>query len=209
MGLHKWVLEAGMWEEGVRAYLASIAFADAMLGRLLDALEQSGRGEHTVIVLWSDHGWHLGEKERWRKQTLWRESTRVPLIIVAPGISQAGTHTNAPVSLMDLYPTLVELAGLEEPHDLEGVSLVPLLKNPGAPWDRAVVTTNGFRNHAVANERYRYIRYSDGTEELYDLSSDPNEWRNLAGTPALSAVQRELAAWLPERDEPNAARPSQ
>lgn len=209
MGLHKWVLEAGMWEEGVRAYLASIAFADAMLGRLLDALEQSGRGEHTVIVLWSDHGWHLGEKERWRKQTLWRESTRVPLIIVAPGISQAGTHTNAPVSLMDLYPTLVELVGLEEPHDLEGVSLVPLLKNPGAPWDRAVVTTNGFRNHAVANERYRYIRYSDGTEELYDLSSDPNEWRNLAGTPALSAVQRELAAWLPERDEPNAARPSQ
>ncbi len=209
MGLHKWVLEAGVWKEGVRAYLASIAFADAMLGRLLDALEQSGRSEHTMIVLWSDHGWHLGEKERWRKQTLWRESTRVPLIIVAPGVSQARTSTNAAVSLMDLYPTLIELAGLEKPHDLEGVSLVPLLENPDAPWDRAVVTTNGFRSHAVANERYRYIRYSDGAEELYDLLSDPNEWKNLAGMPALSAVQRELATWLPEHDEPNAARQNQ
>jgi len=205
MGLHKWVLEVGVWKEGVRAYLASVAFADAMLGRLLDALDQSGRAEQTIIVLWSDHGWHLGEKERWRKQTLWSESTRVPLIIVAPGVSHAGTSTNAPVSLMDLYPTLIELAGLDTPHPLEGVSLVPLLKQPDAPWNRAVISTNGFRNHAVTNERYRYIRYSDGSEELYDLASDPNEWTNLAGLPALSTVQRELATWLPQHDEPNAA----
>ncbi len=205
MGIHDWVIgdETGdRWRQGVQAYLASISFADAMVGHVLDALDQSGRADNTIIVLWSDHGWHLGEKARWRKQTLWRESTRVPLIVVAPGVTQAGSETAETVSLMDLYPTLVELAGLEMPAHLEGISLVPLLENPARAWDRPAVSTNGFRNHAVSTNRYRYLRYADGSEELYDLQTDPNEWHNLAGDPQFSSVQAELAEWLPEHDEP-------
>ncbi len=207
MGIHEWIIEDTeniRWKEGVQAYLASVSFADAMLGHLLDALERSGRAENTIIVLWSDHGWHLGEKARWRKRTLWRESTRVPLIIVAPGVTHAGSQTSAPVSLLDLFPTLAELAGLKLPAHLEGVSLLPLLKDPTTEWNRAVVSTNGFRNHAVANARYRYIRYAEGAEELYDLASDPNEWTNLAGDPQFATVRAELARWLPKHDEPNA-----
>lgn len=205
MALHDWVIEdetKNRWREGVRAYLASISFADAMLGHLLDALEQSGRADNTIIVLWSDHGWHLGEKARWRKETLWREATHVPLIVVAPGITEAGSTSSAVVSLMDLYPTLVELAGLEMPKHLEGVSLVPLLRNPAARGDHAAVSTNGFGNHAVSTERYRYIRYSDGSEELYDLDSDLDEWHNLAKDPSLDQVIQDLKALLPEHDEP-------
>ena len=205
MGLHDWVIEdetGDRWRQGVQAYLASISFADAMLGHLLDALEQSGRADNTIIVLWSDHGWHLGEKARWRKQTLWRESTRVPLIIVAPGVTEAGAESAATVSLMDLYPTLVELAGLDMPGHPEGRSLVPLLEDPGAQWDYAAVSTNGLGSHAVSTDRYRYIRYSDGSEELYDLESDPNEWHNRAGDPQLAATQAELVGWLPQHDEP-------
>ena len=208
MGIHEWALEAGVWKDGVRAYLASVSFADAMLGQVLDALEQSGREDNTIIVMFSDHGWHLGEKARWRKHTLWRESTRVPLIVVAPGITQPGSRSDVPVSLLDLYPTLTELAGLATPGHLEGVSLLPLLEDPAASLERlAVVTTYEYRNHAVSSDRYRYIVYSDGSEELYDLESDPHEWRNRAADPALSAIKAELRDWLPRHDEPDAASP--
>ena len=205
MAIHDWILEdetKGRWREAVRAYLASISFADAMVGHLLDALEQSGRADNTIIVLWSDHGWHLGEKGRWRKQTLWSESTHVPLIIVAPGITEAGSASAETVSLMDIYPTLVELAGLDMPAHPEGLSLVPLLEEPATEWDQAAISTSGFGNHAVSTNQYRYIRYSDDTEELYDLDSDPNEWHNLADDPKLDQVKEELAALLPEHDEP-------
>ena len=208
MGIHDWAVEAGVWKDGVRAYLASVSFADAMVGLVLDALEESGRGDDTIIVLWSDHGWHLGEKARWRKHTLWRESTRVPLIVVAPGITQPGSRSATPVSLMDLYPTLTQLAGLPTPDHVEGMSLVPLLEDPGATLERAaVVTTYGYRNHAVSGDRYRYIAYSDGSEELYDLQTDPDEWTNRADDPALAAVKAELAQWLPGHDEPDAREP--
>jgi len=205
MALHDWVVEDETntrWREAVQAYLASISFADAMVGHVLDALEQSGRADNTIIVLWSDHGWHLGEKGHWRKQTLWRESTRVPLIVVAPGVTQAGSRTAATVSLLDLYPTLVELAGLAMPTHPEGRSFMPLLSNPAAEWDHAAISTNNFGNHAVSTDRYRYIRYVDGSDELYDTQSDPNEWYNLAGDPDLSAVKAELAALLPTHNEP-------
>ena len=205
MEVHQWALEAGVWKDGVQAYLASISFADAMLGQVLDALEQSGRAAETIIVMWSDHGFHLGEKARWRKQTLWRESTRVPLIVVAPGVTRPGSRSNAPVSLLDLYSTLTELAGLPTPDHVEGLSLLPLLEDPAATLKRAgVVTTFGYRNHAVSSERYRYIVYSDGSEELYDLETDPHEWTNRAEDPALSAVKAELMDWLPRHDEPDA-----
>ena len=205
MGIHEWALEAGVWKDGVRAYLASVSFADAMLGQVLDALEQSGREDNTIIVMFSDHGWHLGEKARWRKQTLWRESTRVPVIVVAPGITRPGSRSDVPVSLMDLYPTLTELAGFSTPEHVEGVSLVPLLEDPAATLERAaVVTTFRYRNHAVSSDRYRYIVYSDGSEELYDLETDPHEWINRAADPTLSAVKAELEEWLPRHDEPDA-----
>ncbi len=203
--INDWIVEDETkvrWREGVRAYLASISFADAMLGHILDALEQGGRADNTIVVLWSDHGWHLGEKARWRKETLWRETTRVPLIVVAPGVTEAGSVSPATVSLLDLYPTLVELAGLETPKHLEGVSLVPLLRDPAAEWDHAAISTNGFGSHAVSTDRYRFIRYSDGAEELYDLAADPNEWYNLANDPKLNSVKEELAAQIPRHDEP-------
>jgi arylsulfatase A-like enzyme len=204
---HDWVVADGKWAQGVQAYLASVTFADVMVGQLLDALDRSGRADRTIIVLWGDHGFHLGEKSRWHKMTLWEESTRVPLIIVAPGVTEPGSTTAKPVSLMDLYPTLAELAGLEVPAHVEGRSLRPLLEDPAADWDRPAVTTYGFNNHAVRTERYRYIRYADGTEELYDHESDPNEWTNLAGSGQHARVKRELARWLPSENAPDRAPP--
>ncbi|MGD8323945.1 MAG: sulfatase [Gammaproteobacteria bacterium] len=204
--LHDWVLENDKWAEGVQAYLASISFADAMIGKLIDALDRSGRAEDTIIVLWGDHGYHLGEKGRWRKSTLWERATHVPLIIVAPGITDAGSRSMRPVSLMDLYPTLAELAGLAVPEYVEGQSLVPLLRDPDAQWDAPAVTTYGFNNHAVRSERYRYIRYADGNEELYDSIEDPNEWHNLADDRSVRRVKRELARWIPTENAPALAR---
>ena len=147
---HKWVAENGQWKKAVQGYLASVAFADAMVGRLLDALEKSGRAERTVIVLWSDHGYHLGVKQHWEKFALWEQTTRVPLIFVGPGVTKAGGRSKRPVSLLDIYPTLAELAGLPIPKHVEGRSLTPLLGNPEADWPYAVVTTQRRNNHAVA-----------------------------------------------------------
>ena len=195
--MHQWIIAAGRWQEGVQAYLASVSFADAMVGRLLAALDASGSAENTIIVLWGDHGQHLGEKGRWLKSTLWEESTHVPLIIVAPGVTTPGSRTSRTVSLMDIYPTLAELAGLEVPEHVEGRSLVALLEDPGHEWDFGAVTTYGFDNHAVRTERYRYIRYADGSEELYDHETDPNEWTNLAGDGEYERVKRKLRRALP------------
>ncbi len=204
MGLHAWAVDAGVWKEGVQAYLASVSFADAMVGRLLAALDRSGKAENTIIVLWSDHGWHLGEKLRWRKSTIWEESTRVPFIVVAPGITTPGSQTDKVVSLMDLYPTLTELAGLETPGYVEGTSLVPLLRDQDAAWEHVALSTFGFMNHAVRSDRYRYIRYADGAEELYDHETDPQEWINLAADPDFAAIKNQLAGWLPSENTPDA-----
>jgi arylsulfatase A-like enzyme len=205
VAVHEWITAEGRWREGVQAYLASVSFADAMVGRLLDALDASGRADNTIIVLWGDHGYHLGEKGRWHKSTLWEESTHVPLIVVAPGVTTPGSRTSRPVSLMDLYPTLAELAGLEIPQHVEGRSLVPLLEDPERAWDFPAITTYGYDNHAVRTERYRYIRYSDGSEELYDHASDPNEWTNLAGESEYAGVKEELRRALPTRNAANLA----
>lgn len=202
--LHDWVLEDELrWVQGVQAYLASISYADALVGRLIDALDRSGRAAHTIVVLWGDHGFHLGEKERWRKMTLWEESTHVPLVIIAPGVTTPGARSDQPVSLMDLYPTLSDLTGIPIPDHVEGRSLVPLLQDASAPSAGPVVTTYGYNNHAVRSERYRYIRYADGSEELYDHASDPHEWTNVANDPELHAVKAELASWLPEENAPD------
>ena len=193
----------GHWRDLVRAYLASTSLMDAQVGRLLDALEASGRADNTVIVLWGDHGYHLGEKLITGKNTLWERSTRVPLVIAGPGIGR-GAKCARTVELLDLFPTLLELAGRPARPDLEGHSLVPLLKDATAPRPWPAVTTHNQNNHSVRTERWRYIRYADGSEELYDLLADPNEWKNLAGVPAHVAVKRELARWLPPVNLPPA-----
>lgn len=194
-----WLKESGEWRPLVRSYLASVSFADAMLGRVLKALDESGQTENTIIVLWSDHGWHLGEKDISGKNTLWDRSTRVPLIFAGPGIA-ADAKTNRPAELLDLYPTLAELCGLPPKADLEGESLVPQLKDADAPRARPAVTTHGPGNHGIRTERWRYIRYADGSEELYDMQADPNEWTNLADDSRHASVKADLARWLPQDD---------
>jgi arylsulfatase A-like enzyme len=205
-GDHRKVLEAKQWEKAVQAYLACISFADAQVGRLLDALDRSEYARNTIIVLWSDHGWHLGEKRHWRKFALWEEATRVTMMVVAPGVTKENQRCARTVNLMDIYPTLVELCGLSPKPGLEAVSLVPLLKDPGAKWDLPSVTTHGRNNHAIRSERWRYIRYEDGGEELYDHEADPLEWKNLADDPRHASVKTELAKWLPKVNAPDAPR---
>jgi arylsulfatase A-like enzyme len=199
---HQKIVAAGQWRHAVQAYLASIEFFDAQLGRLLDALDRSPHRENTIIVLWSDHGWHLGEKNHWSKFALWERSTKVPLVIVAPGATKAGSRSAVPVSLIDLYPTLAELCGLPRPESLEGTSLLPQLRDPQAKRSEPAVITFGPNNHAVRDERWRYIRYADGGEELYDHESDPNEWTNLAGRTESADVKRRLAEHLPKVSRP-------
>ena len=203
-----WILESGNWPAAVQAYLASVSYADAMVGQLIDALDASGRADRTIVVLWGDHGFHLGEKGRVAKMTLWRESLRVPFIVVAPGVTTPGSTTMAPVSLMDIYPTLAELAGVDRPSHVEGRSLAPLLEDPARSWNYPVLSTYGYGNHAVVSERYHYIRYVDGGEELYDFRADPNEWTNLAGKPRFERIVRELSAHLPDDDAPDLAAPA-
>jgi hypothetical protein len=168
----------------------------------MDALEESGQLANTLVVLWSDHGWHLGEKLHWEKTTLWEEAAKCVLLIAAPGAGKPGQRCAAPVNLLDLYPTLVELAGLPPRPGLEGASLAPLLRDPQAVWTRPSLTTHGRGNHSVRTARWRYIRYANGEEELYDHDADPNEWRNLAREEKWAAVKRELAAALPKDEAP-------
>jgi len=186
--------------ELVQAYLASITYADALIGRLLDALDASPAAKNTLVVLWSDHGWHLGEKQHLHKFTLWERSTRIPLIIAAPGVTQPGSRTARPVGTIDLFPTLNELCSLPAITSLDGVSLVPLLNDPAREWTRPALTTHGPGNHALRTERWRYIRYADGGEELYDHATDPNEWTNLATKPEFATIKTELARSLPKTD---------
>ena len=200
---HKKFLGSGRWAAAIQSYLATCAYTDMNVGRLLDALEASPHKDDTIIVLWSDHGWSFGEKQHWRKFALWEEPTRMPLIWVAPGITQPGGVSTRTVDLMSVYPTLCELAGIPLPNHVEGQSVVSLLRDPQARWDRPAITTHGFRNHAVRSETWRYIRYANGQEELYDESVDPYEWTNLADDPKFAAIKSELAKWLPAHDAPH------
>ncbi|MDR1964591.1 MAG: sulfatase [Planctomycetaceae bacterium] len=200
-GDHAKILESGRWKHAVQGYLAAISFSDAMIGRLLDALDKSEYGENTIVVLWSDHGWHLGEKQHWRKFALWEEANRQPLIWRVPGVTPAGVKTETPVDLMHVYPTLCDLAGLPLPaHPLDGKSIRPLLEHPETAADTAAVSTYGYKNHTVRTKDWRYIRYADGGEELYDEKADPHEWKNLASKPELAEVKEKLAKFLPEKN---------
>jgi len=205
-GDHKFIVESNQWKKAIQGYLASNTFTDGQIGRLIDALNKSKYKENTIIVLFGDHGWHLGEKEHWRKFSLWEESARVPFIIIAPGLTKANTTVNRTVNLMDIYPTLIELCKLPSKSGLEGNSIVPLLKNPEVAWNHPSVTTHGLKNHSVRSEKYRYIVYEDGSEELYDHDVDPQEWKNLAKDPKFTNVKKELIAFLPKVNAPNAPR---
>jgi arylsulfatase A-like enzyme len=205
-GDHAAMVRAGRWKDAVQGYLAAITFADAMIGRLMDGFDQSQYAKNTIVVLWCDHGWHLGEKEHWRKFALWEEATRSPLIFAVPGMTRPGTVCNRTVDFMSIYPTLADLCGLSIPQHVAGPSLRPLLANPDAAWDRPAITTHGYKNHAVRTERWRYIRYANGDEELYDHQSDPHEWTNLAGKPEFSSTKAELARWLPTNNAPEAGK---
>jgi arylsulfatase A-like enzyme len=198
---HNRIVREGKWRDAVRAYLAAITFADAMIGRLLDGLEKSAHARNTIIVFWSDNGWHLGEKEHWHKSTLWQRSTHVPLIIAGPGTRATGQSRKQAVSLLDIYPTLVDLCGLPKRPQLEGLSLRPLLENAQATRPPAVIDFNR-GNHAVRTDRWRYIKYNDGTEELYDESVDKEDWKNLAGDPQYTSLKADLAKWIPQSAAP-------
>ena len=203
------------WKKGVQAYLASIAYADAMVGRVLDALKKSPYRDNTIVVLWSDHGWHLGEKEHWQKFTGWRVCTRVPLIVRAPKHlaslpegTTPGSVCNQPVSLLSLFPTLTELCGLPKKADNDGPSLVPLLKDPKASWKHVAVThLSRPKSYAISTASWRYLHYADGGEELYQISTDPYEWTNLAKSPKHAAKLTKMRALAPKPLKPQSQSP--
>ncbi|MFT5122382.1 MAG: arylsulfatase A-like enzyme [Kiritimatiellia bacterium] len=201
-GDHKSVLGKDQWKTAVQAYLASIYYTDTQVGRLLDALDASAYKDNTIICFWTDHGWHLGEKKHWRKFSLWEEAARTPLIFVAPGVTRPGQRCIQPVNLLDIYPTLNALCGLPDLKVLEGQSLLPLLKDVEASLDRVSITTHGRGNHGVRSKDFRYIRYADGSEELYDHRKDPNEWTNQASNPEFATVAKRLRAKIPEVNVP-------
>ncbi len=199
---HHLVKELNEWKKAVQGYRACISFSDAQIGRLLDALDASPHHDNTIIVLWSDHGYHLGEKDNWHKGTLWERSVHVPYLIVAPGVTKPGTKTDAPVDLMSIYPTLVELAGLPANPQIkdQGHSLVPLLKNPQTPWSHYALCTHERGNHSLRSRTHRYIRYQDGSEELYDHRTDTNEWNNIAADH--QDLCRQFSQTLPKNEAP-------
>jgi arylsulfatase A-like enzyme len=193
----KWIDENDQQINLVRSYLASTSFVDSQVGRILDALEKSGQADNTIVVLWSDHGYHLGEKDITGKNTLWRNSTRVPLIFAGPGIT-AGQKSSKPAELLDIYPTLVDLCDLPPLDHLEGISLWPQLQDANAPRRRPAITSHNQGNFSIVTEKWRYIHYVDGEEELYDIVNDPHEWDNvLSENPEVAA---DLRKWLPKKN---------
>jgi arylsulfatase A-like enzyme len=197
---HELMLGSGRWKEAVQAYLAAISYVDGQIGRLLDALDKSEYRDNTIIVFFGDHGWSLGEKHHWRKFALWEEPTRAPLIWVAPGVTKAGTHSVRTVDFMSIYPTLADLCGLPTPKHVEGVSIKKLLAEPNTTWTGVAQTTHGFRNHAVRTPEWRYIRYANGDEELYDETKDPYEWNNRARDSRHAGLKAELSKHFPKVD---------
>jgi arylsulfatase A-like enzyme len=198
---HQWMVENNEWKHAVQSYLASISFVDHYVGEILSALRSGKYASNTLIVLWSDHGFHLGEKLRWEKRSLWDESTKVPLIFAGPGIPENQTCIRT-VGLIDLYPTLAELCGLPPETGQEGRSIAPLLKDPEMEWDHPVITSLGPDSHSVRTEKWRLIAYGDGSMELYNMITDPNEWHNLVDFPENQNIIGELKKHLPVSSAP-------
>jgi uncharacterized sulfatase len=197
-----------------RAYHATISYVDSQIGRVVDALDRLGLADNTIIVFISDHGYHLGEHGLWMKQTCFEEAARVPMIIVAPKAAANGKASKRTIELVDIYPTLTDLAGVKAPDGLEGVSLRPLLVNADAPWSRAAYTqtvTKGkdkVQGYSVRTERWRFTEWQNGEKgmELYDHENDPQELKNLANDPAFASIISELKA-LSKKIHPVVATP--
>jgi len=173
------LIKSGEWKNAIQAYMACIAFVDAQIGKVLNALEKSKHADNTIIVLWSDHGYHLGEKNRFAKQALWERDTRT-LLIFNDINGNSGQICNAPVQLLDIYPTLIDMCKLPPSQLLEGHSLTSLLKNPNKNWKHSSLSFYGEGNIAIRDKQFRLTKYEDGSLELYDMKNDPNEWYNLA-----------------------------
>ncbi len=202
---HAQIVARGLWKEALQGYFAAVSYVDEQIGHVLDALQANGHADNTIVVFLSDNGMHLGEKSHWLKYTLWEQATRVFLAVHVPGCP--AQSIDSPVSLIDLYPTLVTLCELGRPeHELDGVDLSKLLAGETPDRGRPVLSTWGRGNHAIRDERYRYIRYRNGEEELYDHSADEHEWHNLAGDPQYAQLKTRLAEYLPEFDAPNTER---
>ncbi|MES2598536.1 MAG: sulfatase [Verrucomicrobiota bacterium] len=199
----KWAKENNQWRNLVHSYLACTSFVDSQIGRLLTALDEAGVADNTIVVIWGDHGWHLGEKEITGKNSLWDRGTKVPLIFAGPGV-KSGQRCNQPAELLDIYPTLIDLAGVTKRDDLEGLSLLPQLQDAVTKRERPAITSHNQGNHGIRSEKWRYIHYADGSEELYDMVSDPNEWTNVASKAENAAIIEEHKKWLPKIDVPPA-----
>lgn len=205
-GHYKQITERGYHRDVLKGYLAACTFVDAQIGKVLDALDASPHRDNTIVVLFSDHGWGIGERYHFKKWGLWDDTTHVPFIIHVPGSTKPGSQTDAGVTLLDIYPTLVDLSGIDAPrHPLDGLSLRPLLENADTKWDRPALTTYGPNNHALRTSRWRYIRWADGSEELYDHKNDPNEWHNIAKDSSNDPIKSRLAKHLPKNNLPAVA----
>lgn len=193
----EWAKESGEWKKIVQAYLACISYVDYELGRVLDALESSKHADNTVIVLWSDHGYRLGEKGTFAKHALWETATKAPLIFAGPNLPK-GKKIDAPVEMLSIYPTLLELSGLPAYKRNEGNSLVDMMQQNKGLAEAKAITTFGMNNHAIKMDSCRYIQYEDGKEEFYDHRLDPNEWNNEAGNLKYKAQIEKMKAFLPK-----------
>ena len=204
---HERIVKADEYKKAVQGYLASTTFADAQIGRVLAALEASPHKDNTLVVFWSDHGFHLGEKSHWAKSTLWEEATHANLIFKVPGVTKPNQVCHRFVSLLDIYPTLVELCNLPARSHLDGNSLVPLLNDAAISWDKPAIT--GFLGMwkldvhlTVRTEDYRYIRYGRGGQEFYHCAKDPHEWTNQIDNPEFQAALKQHIAMLPKPADP-------
>jgi arylsulfatase A-like enzyme len=192
------------WKRILHGYLAATSFADWNIGRVLDALDNSRYADDTIVIFWSDNGYHLGEKNHFEKATLWEWSARIPVAVRIPGSPNNGRVVQQPVVSIDLFTTLLDYCGLEQPdHEPEGLSLRPLLENPATKWKRPAITTYGENMFSARSDRYRYIRYPDGEEEFYDHRKDPNEFTNMADDPEYKYKKEEFRQWIPVKFAPD------
>jgi len=199
----QWAIETGEWAKIVQAYLACVSFVDYYVGQILDALKNSEYAKNTVVVLWSDHGYRLGEKGTFAKHCLWEEATKAPLIFSGPGIAK-GKKVNYPTEMLSIYPTLLDLCGLDPYDRNEGINLTPILRGKKNCAEKYALTTYGWGNHAIRWNSYRYIRYNDGSEEFYDHKTDPHEWHNLANTKNAKNKIKKLIKFIPQQNAPYA-----
>ncbi len=202
-GRHESVIKFGQWENAVASYLASVSFVDDLIGDLVKALDDRNLIEKTWIVLWSDHGWHLGEKQHWGKATGWFRSTRVPFLIVPPHGNpryKKSKKVNHMVNLLDLAPTMADIAGIPHQNKWEGRSLMPILDQKVEDWEGFTITTFSIGSHTVSTPNWQLISYYDGSFELYNLTNDSHQFKNIADLPSSLEIIDKLKKYIPEEN---------